>query len=154
MKRVVRNLTIILRCESLIARRRLAVARRQIVFIAFAGLVAVLGLVMLNVAAYQALAASLGAPLAAFLVALGNFAVAGVLALLAGREDAEGDVAAVAEVRDMAVADLEAELELAQEEVLAVVGDLRRIGRDPLGAASGLAMPLLAALLKHLGKSK
>lgn len=154
MKRIIRSASIILRTESLIAQRRLAVVRKQMVLVAFAGLIAVLGLVMLNVAAYQALVLEWGAPMAAFAVALANFVLAALLALMASRENAEKEIAGAIEVRNMAIDDLEAEIEGVQAEVQATVSDIRAIGRDPLGAATGLAVPLLMALLKSIGKSK
>lgn len=155
MKRIVRNASIILRTESLITQRRLAVARKQLTLVAFAGLVAVLGLVMLNVAAYQALQTSLGAPTAALIVAVVNFILAGGLLLWAGKANADAEIGAVTEVRDMAIADLESEIDEMKDEATAIIEDLRGIRRDPLGAmTSSLLLPLLSALLKSLRSEK
>lgn len=155
MKRIVRNASIILRTEGLITQRRLAVARKQLMLMAFAGLIAVLGLVMLNIAAYQALQTGLGAPMAALIVALVNFVLAGGLMLWASKANADTEISAVTEVRDMAVADLESELDEMKDEATAIIEDLRGMRRDPLGAmTSSLFLPLLSAILKNLRSDK
>ncbi|MEP2781928.1 MAG: hypothetical protein ABJP33_05830 [Pseudoruegeria sp.] len=151
MKRIIRSASIILRAERLIAQRRMAIARKQLTLVAFAGLVAIVGVVMLNVSAYQALLASLGAPLAALLIALANFVLAGGMVLWAGKANSDSEIASVAEVRDLAIADLEAELEDMKDEVTAIVEDIRGIRRDPFGVmTSNLLLPLLTTVLKSL----
>lgn len=153
MKRVTRNLTIVWRAERLIAQRRFAVIRKQTAAVAFAGMIAVFGLAMLDVAAFFALRPSLGAPLAALVVALANFVLAGLLAHWASGLSAENEIAPVAEVRDIALEDLEAEAEDLASEVRRAADDVRRVARDPLGAfAPGLVSPLLSAVLKALKK--
>lgn len=155
MKRIVRNTSIILRTQGLIAQRSLVVAHKKLALVLFAGLVALLGLLMLNVAAYQALQTPLGDPIAALIVAVVNFIIAAGLMLWAGKANADAEIYAVTEVRDMAVADLEAELDEMKDEATAIIEDLRGIRRDPLGAmTSSLLLPLLSAILKSLRSDK
>lgn len=153
MKRFSRNLSIILRAERLIARRQLAVMRRQIGLLAFAGLVAALGVVMLNVAAYLGLNKSIEPWAAALIVGAVNLGCAGALALWAGRMSAKSDVAPVTELRDMALEDLEQEIDATKDELVQIIADLRALRRDPLGAAtSHLLLPLITSLLGQLRK--
>jgi len=61
------------------------------------------------------------------------------------------ETAPVAEVRDLALEDLEAELQGAFDEAKQVADGIRRMGRDPLGQiAPGLAAALAKALIKNL----
>ena len=75
MNRISRNVSIIFRSERLIAQRRFAVLRRQTGFMAAAGIVAGIGLIMLNAAAYLALSTKVSTPLAALIVAIGAMEV-------------------------------------------------------------------------------
>jgi len=151
MNRITRNLSIILRSERLIAQRHMALLRRQTGLFAAAGLVAGLGIIMLNMAGYLALAGVMSKPMAALIVAGVNIAVAGLLAVIAGRSTADAETAPVAEVRDLALEDLEAELQVALDEVKQVADGIRRVGRDPLGQiAPGLVAALTKALIKNL----
>lgn len=149
MNRISRNISIALRAERLIAQRKMEVVRTQTGLMAAAGLVAGIGLIMVNVAAYYALTTKLSPQAAALIVALVNFALAVLLGVYAGRINAEADVRGATEVRDMAVEDLEAEIEDATREVQKVVSDVRQLVKNPLGAAlPGVVGPLANALLK------
>jgi len=151
MNRISRNVSIALRAERLIAQRRVAVLRSQTGLMAAAGLVAAIGLVMLNVAAFYALSTAFTPQGAALIVALANFTLAAIFGFWAGRINADADVQGAAEVRDMAIEDLEAEVELATREVRQAVADMRQFAKNPLGAT----MPaLVAALVSALAKSK
>jgi len=154
MNRISRNISIALRAERLIARRHMAVLRNQTGLLAAAGLVAGIGLIMVNVAAYFALSVSLSPQLAALIVAIANFLLAVVLAVSANRMSADADVQGATEVRDMAIEDLETEFTLAVTEVKEVATDIRQMVKNPLGAVlPGLVGPVAEALLKS-GKKK
>ncbi|PRY26157.1 hypothetical protein CLV78_101251 [Aliiruegeria haliotis] len=151
--RVARNLSVAMRAERVITRRRMAVLRSQTTLVAFAGLIAGIGVVMVNVGAFYWIAASLGKAAAGGIVALVNFGLAGVLALIAGRMSAEAELEPVIEVRDLAVEDIEAEVSDALSEVGEMADTLRRMARDPVGSAMpNLLAPLLSILLKSLRK--
>lgn len=151
MSRIVRNLSIVLRTEQIIARRRMEVLRRQTGLILAAALLGLIGLVTLNIAAFLGLETRISATGAALVVALVNLALAAILVLVAGRLNADAEVQPVTELRDLALTEIEAEVEGAAEEARAVAADLRRMARDPLGSAlPALAGPLMSLLLNTL----
>jgi len=154
MNRISRNISIVLRAERLIAQRHMTVIRNQTGLLAAAGLVAGIGLIMINVAAYFSLSASLSPQMAALIVAIANFGIAIVLAVAASRQSAEADVQGATEVRDMAIEDLEAEITLAVTEMKGVASDIQKMVKNPLGTVlPGLVVPLAETLLKS-GKKK
>ncbi|MGV6803939.1 MAG: hypothetical protein ACWA49_07015 [Ruegeria sp.] len=155
MSRISRNVSIILRTERLIAQRNMTVLAKRVGFFAAAGLATGLAIVMLNVAGYLALIAVMSKPLAALVIALVNLAVALVLASIANSISAEADTAPVAELRDIAISDIEAEVQDALDEARETVRDLRSVTRDPLGTlAPGLAGMIANAILRHLKSRK
>lgn len=153
MNRISRNLTILFRTERLIARRQMAVLRAQTGLVAFAGLVAGIAIIMLNVAIFYALGTVMAAQYAALLVALGNALVALVLVAIASRMSAEKELEPATEVRDMALAEIEADLNEVAEEARELTRNVSRMARDPLGTAlPALIGPLLSLLLKSKDK--
>jgi len=151
MNRISRNISIVLRSERLIAQRHLAVLRRQTGLMAAAGIAAGVGLIMLNVSAYLALSQVVSQPAAALIVGAVNIALAILLVSLAGKSNVEAETAPVAEVRDMALEDLEMEIRVAAEEAKAATDALKKMARDPLGAiAPGVAGSIAKAVIKNL----
>ncbi|MGR3661512.1 MAG: hypothetical protein ACU0CA_10075 [Paracoccaceae bacterium] len=148
MSRISRSLTTIYRTERLIARRSLAVLQNQIVLIALAGVVALIGLILVNVSLFYVLETRVSPAAASGILAVINIFFAGLLAAVAGRMNVENEIAPAVEVRDMAIADLEAEIEEASKEVRDIVNSLKGLGRDPLGSLSTLVLPLITAILK------
>ena len=155
MSRISRNVSIILRTERLIAQRNMTVLAKRTGFFAAAGLAAGLAVVMLNIAGYLALIAVMSMPLAALVVALVNLVVALVLGSIANSVSAEADTAPVAELRDIAIGDIEAEVQDMLADARETIHDLRTVSRDPLGTlAPGLAGVIARAVLKHLKNRK
>ncbi|MFA3915580.1 phage holin family protein [Ruegeria hyattellae] len=153
MSRITRNLSIIYRTERLITRRQMAVFQQQTGLMLFAALITGIGIIMLNVAAYQALSTVMESYLAAVVVALANLVLAAILASVASRLSAEKDVGPAIEMRDMAIAELETDLEEAVDEVRGIGRQVTQIARDPLGSAlPALIGPLLSILMKSAGK--
>jgi hypothetical protein len=151
--RIGRNINIALRAERVIASRRLAVMRTQTGMMAFAGLIAGIGTVMISVALFFWLAERYGNATAGLIVAAIDFLAAGVLVAVASRMSAERDLEPVIEVRDLALEDIEAEVEDALVEVGEIAEGLRQVTRDPLGAiGQGLLGPILTVLLKSIRK--
>lgn len=153
MNRIGRNLTIIYRTERLITRRQLAVLRQQTVLMALAGLAALAGLVLLNLTLYFVLAARVSPAGAAGLLTAGNLLLAGLLAMLAGRMNVDQEVAPAVEVRDLAIADIEDELEGMATEAREVVTAVKGLASNPLGSLTTLLVPVIAAALKNKGSS-
>lgn len=151
--RIGRNAHIALRAERVIARRRLAVIRTQTSLMAFAGVVAGIGVLMVNVGLFFWLAESYGKAAAGGLLALLNLGLAAVLALVASRMSAEQELEPVIEVRDLAMEDIEAEVADGLGEAKHLAENVRRIASDPFGAAgSSLLGPILSILMKSLKK--
>ncbi len=149
MSRLSRNLVTIYRTERLIARRRLAVLQQQTILMVLAGIAALAGLVALNVAIFFALDALMSSAGAAAVLAAGNLVLAALLVLFARRTSVEDEIAPAVEVRDMAIADVEGEMEEMATEAREVVQAVKSIGANPLGSLPALLVPLLTALLKN-----
>ncbi|MDJ0858656.1 MAG: hypothetical protein QNJ03_06235 [Dinoroseobacter sp.] len=153
MNRISRNISIIVRSERLIAQRRLAVLRRQTGMMAAAGVAGGVGLLMLNAAGYLALSTVVSPAAAALIVAIVNLAIAAILVSIATNTNAEADVAPVAEVRDLALEDLEAEIKDATDEARELADSVSRMVRDPLGlVGSGAIGAIATAVVKNLKK--
>jgi len=60
----------------------------------------------------------------------------------------EREIAPVVEVRDMAIADLEVEMQDLGSDVRQIVGSLKNIPTDPLGSLTTLLVPIITPLLK------
>ncbi|SFK59777.1 hypothetical protein [Shimia haliotis] len=147
--RISRNISIILRSERLIAQRHMAVFRKQTGLVAAALVAAGVGLVMLNVAGFLALSEVMSGASAALIVALVNLVLAIGLVLTAGNASVGEEVDAVAEVRDMALEDLEAEVRAAANEAKTATDAIRNMAKNPLGAITpGLASALAKAIVK------
>ncbi len=149
MSRLSRNLVTIYRTERLIARRRLAVMQQQTILMVLAGIAALAGLVALNVAIFFALETLMSSAGAAAVLAAGNLVFAALLVLFARRTNVEDEIAPAVEVRDMAIADVEDEMEEMATEAREVVQAVKSIGANPLGSLPALLVPLLTALLKN-----
>lgn len=148
MNRISRNITTIYRTESLIARRRLAVIQTQTILMVLAGLIAVIGLAFINVCFYFVLSEWLSPAASAGLLGGVNVVLAAVLASAAGQMNVEQEIAPAVEVRDMAISDLEAEIQSVGGDVRQVIGHLKSVPKDPFGSLITLLLPLLTSLLK------
>lgn len=145
--RIIRNVNMALRAERIMSRRRFAMLRSQTGYLAFAGLVGGIGLVMLNVGGFFWLAQSTGNAAAALIVAAANFLLAILLAFHASRLNIEGELEPVREVRDLAIEEIEAEVEEALGELTDVAENVRKMAKDPFGSAVQSVLPQLIAIL-------
>ena len=148
MNRISRNLSLVYKAERLIARRRFAVVQGQTVMMAISAIVGLIGLVLTNVAFFFVLEARMSPAAAAGILAAVNLGLAIVLATMASRLSAEREIAPAVEVRDMALAELEAEIDEATQEVRHLVDSVKNVRRDPLGSVSTLLVPVITAALK------
>ncbi|MEP2027603.1 MAG: hypothetical protein ABJI96_02700 [Paracoccaceae bacterium] len=148
MNRISRNLSTIYRTERLITRRRIAVVQQQTALMALAGLAALAGLILLNIAFYFVLTKWFSPAVAAGILAFINLVLAGLLATVAGRMSVEDEIAPAVEVRDMAISDLEVELEGMTVEARQTINAIKGLGSNPLGSISALLVPVLTAALK------
>lgn len=152
MKRIARNLTIIFRTERLIMRRKLAVAQRQTVLLALAGLAALAGLILLNITLYLVLAARVSPEASAGLLTVGNLLLAVLLSIISGRININEEIAPALEVQDLAIAEIEDDLEAMLNEARDAVGKVKSLGSNPLGSLSAILVPVVAAILKNKEK--
>lgn len=148
--RISRTLSVLLRAERLIAARRVAILRRQTGLMVMAGLFVGVAVVMLNVAAYLGLSEVMPEAWAALFVALGNLVIAVIMALIAGRMSGEGELGAATEMRDMALEELEIEVDDLVDELRGTARDVRQLARDPLGALLPGALGTLLNLLMSI----
>ncbi|MEP4033743.1 phage holin family protein [Roseibium polysiphoniae] len=162
MESTVRNLRIIWRAELLIIEAKLQVAAKKIGATAFAGLVLIFGLAMLNVAGFFALEEIWGPSYAALAVAGADFLVATILLLWASGLKTGPELELAKEVRDAGLEELEAKAEDLQEEIgrtrdelIGLKNSLTSFAKNPLdGALAGLLTPILTLLIKSMSKKK
>ncbi|MCA8880915.1 MAG: hypothetical protein KDA73_13395 [Rhodobacteraceae bacterium] len=147
MARLLRDVRIVLQSERLIAQRQFAVLRVQTGLLALAGGAAAVGVVMLNVAGFFALRTALGGGGAALVVALVDFLLAAILVAAAGRQSVERETKAAVEVRDMAIADIERELNGVVKEADLLRSQIQIFARDPGRVLLGGVVEAILALL-------
>lgn len=138
---IFRHVRILWRAESLIVEIKLRSAMRRASLVAFAGLISVFGLAMLNVAAYFALAPLWGDALAMLAVGIADFIIAGILVAVASREPVGRDLEFATELRDQALEGIETETKVATE----------RLVHRPVefaGSLSGILLSLLTGYLR------
>lgn len=155
MEHLIRSLKVLWRSERLLAEYQLNQATQRIQFNALAALVAVFGLVMLSIAAFFALVPYWGNALAALAVAGADLLLAVVLILYARSLRLSPEVEMVREVRNMALNDIEEELDLVEAEIVAVKDGVKKFMHHPVDMLlPGAIGPLLNAVLKGLGSAK
>ena len=162
MQNATRNLKIIWRTQALISERRLADLARKGTIYAAAGVLALFGIAMLDVAAYLWLSTKMEPALAAMIVAVGNFLLAALMLLFANTSSRSEEIAMAREVQDIALKDMEAEAERVQKEFRAIRNDFRQTReqvksavRDPASLITPqLLLPVISAALKAFKKSR
>ncbi len=155
MKRVARSLRILWRAESQLGAIRVAGLMKKAGMLAFAALVGVFGVAMLDIAAFFALLPQWGYSGAALAVALGNFVLAIVVFVLAQAVKPGVEVQMLSEVRDMALEDLEAEVAGVETAIVHARKEILDLVRHPLSAlAPGVLLPLLKSVVSGLRASK
>lgn len=160
MDHLISNLRVLWRAEQIVAELQLRRMVARTGLVAFAALIAVFGLAMLNLAAYLALDPRVGPVVAALMVGFGDLLLAAIALLVAGRSTAGRDLDVAMEVREVAFDAVQADVRSLAGEVTAVRRDLLGLGRsvggfirNPLdGALPGLLLPLATFLLRQLRK--
>jgi hypothetical protein len=148
---VFRHLRVLWRAERIIAETRLRVLLRRSLLYAFAGLIAVFGLAMLNVAAYFFLRTYWGPIWAALAAALGDLVIALVMVLIALAIRPGPELPAALELRDISMQGLEAELGPLQDRF----AWLSRAARDPFDTVlPAILIPLITSIMRGLRKGK
>jgi len=155
MEHFARSLNIAWRSERLLINHELRLALQKTQLNALAGLVGVLGLVMISLAMFFALAPHLGESLAALCVGAIDLVLTVLLICWAGSLKPAPEVRLVREVRDMAFADIEEELSLAEAEVTALKKEVYAFARNPLDTLLPNAIgPLLEAVARGIASKE
>jgi hypothetical protein len=145
------HLRILCRVESTIIEIRLRAMMRRSGLYAFAGLIALFGLAMLNVAFFFALEPHLGTMWAAFAVAGGDFVLALLAILIAAATGPGPELNTALELRAAAIEGLEAEFDALQESL----AWFSRAARNPINTAlPAVIIPLVTAIIRGLRKHK
>jgi hypothetical protein len=147
MQAMLRDLRILWRAERIIAEAQLRLVFRRTALAAAAGLIALVGLAMLNVTGFLALAPIWGAAWAAFALALADLVIAGIVltVALAARTGPEYDLAI--ELRDLSMTELEKEFASSTKNPLGALSG--GSGGDPLEKILPVVlMPLLTAAVR------
>ncbi|HML08683.1 MAG TPA: phage holin family protein [Xanthobacteraceae bacterium] len=159
---LVQNLHLLRKADSLIARIWLHVIARRFGLFVFAGLIAVFGLGMANVAGFYALQASVGPVWAAAIVAVVDFVLAAIVAV-AGKNCKPGDEIELAlEIRRMAIdsikadaRDLKVSIDALGQEVRDIKNSVAGFVRNPLDAAAQrLLIPAAVSIIRGLRPKK
>jgi hypothetical protein len=160
MDNLIRHLRILWRAESIIADIYLRLLVKRSGLISFAGLIAVFGLLMLNVAGYLALEQIWSPVWAAVTMSMVDFVVALLLIVAAARSKPGRELDLALEVRGIAFRGLETEASAVQAELAAVRDEFRdakanlaRFVKHPLDTAlPALIAPLGSIVLNSLKK--
>ncbi|MXU65657.1 hypothetical protein [Oceanomicrobium pacificus] len=128
-----RNLTLLWRSQSIILNYMAKAMARSIALTAVALLVGFFGLVMLNMAGFYWLRDIWGPPGAAIGMAFIDFAIAAILLWAASRAADPQALEPAREVRDMAMAAVEADIDLMVEEVNQLRAEVLSIRDDVKG---------------------
>ena len=132
---------------------KLRVVTHKIILGAIAALAGLFGLGMLNLAAFFALQVHMGPAGSALIVAVANLVFAGILVSIASKLAPGPEVKIVEEVREIALADIEAEaqavqneLRMVRDEIMSMQASVSRLLHNPLELLAPKAIvPLIAA---------
>ena len=155
MEHLARSLKMVWRSERLLRENEFRLTLQKVQLSALAGLVGIFGLVMISMAVFFALVPHLGQALAALCVGGVDLVLAILLIVWAGSLKPSPEVELVKEVRDMALADVEEEVSLAQAEVVALKNEVHGFIRNPLDTLLPGAMgPLLGAMGRSIASPR
>ena len=159
---LLRDLQVLRKADLLIAKIWLNVVLRRSGLVAFAGLIAVFGLGMANVAGFYGLQAPLGSVWAATIMALADLAIAGIVLLVASKTQPGRELELALDVRKMAIEslqtnarDLTITVESIGNEVKAVKANITQLVQNPLDvAAQKLLIPAALSILRGMRSKK
>ena len=150
------KLQILARSELALAQLRTRRTMSRAVLFIVAVVFALLGLGMINFAAYQALVVNYGTALAALYVALADMALTVIIILVAQRAGpSENEEKLARELRDYAYSELNGDINQVKSDFAEITSDVKQI-RSGFSAFSGGAVsgltPLLSLLIKTIKK--
>jgi hypothetical protein len=148
------KLQVLTRAELALAQIRLLRSLKQAAWLACAGLVGLVALALLDVAAYHALVPSRGPAVAALLIAIANGVAAGVFVAVAqkiGASNTEEKLAA--QMRDLAAAEINADVEQVRSELAEISDSVRKV-RTGLSAVSTVPFEMVTLVVGNLLRSR
>jgi hypothetical protein len=157
---LIHDLQVLRKADFLIGKIWVTVLVRRVGLSAFAGLIGVFGLGMMNVAGYNALQQSIGAVWAATAMAILDFAIAAVVLLVAAKSGPGSEMDSALEVRRTAIdsiqgnaRDLALTLNSLGDEIRGVRENVASLMHNPLDVVSEkLLVPAALSLLRGLHK--
>ena len=155
---LVRDFQVLRKADILIGRIWVNVIARRFALFAFAGLIAVFGLGMANVAGFYALQASVGPVWAAAIVAVVDLAIAAVVLLVAANSRPGPEIDLALDVRKMAVEaiqtdarDLKLTVDALGQQIREVKANIVGFAHNPLDAAAQkLLIPAALSIIKGM----
>ena len=138
MQRVIHHIRLLWRSELEVAEARLFAIVRRSIFLLLAGLIALAGLCMLNVAAFFMLEARYGPVWAAIAMALGDFVIALAVAGIASASRSGSRLQAALDHRQEAISGIEDEFSALRDQI----------------ALPLVLIPLITAIIRGLRKNK
>jgi hypothetical protein len=151
LQRIFRHVRDLWRVEGTIAQARFGLTMRRSVLYALAGLIAVFGLGMLNVAAFFAFQSWWGPVWAAVAAAIGDFAVAAVVAAIALTAKPGAHLDSALETRQSALDGIDAEIATLQHPLSWLSGTARSSIDTALPA---ILIPLVTAIVRGMRRKK
>jgi len=159
---LLRDLQVLRKADFLLGKIWLSVLARRFGLYAFAGLIAVFGLGMANVAGFYALQGSFGPIWDSVIVAIADFVIAAVVSLIAGNARPGPEIDLAMDVRKMAIdsiqvdaRDLKIVLDSVTQELRGVKETLTGLVHNPLDtAAQKLLIPAALSIVKGLRSRK
>jgi hypothetical protein len=138
LQRLIRHIRVLMRVQSGIAEARLRLLARRSILLLLAGLIALFGLCMLNVAAFFALRSLWGPVWAAATMAAGDFVIAIVVGAIAVAAKSSAELRAALELRQAAIDGIEEEFSGLRDQISL-----------PL-----VLIPLITAIIRGVRKNK
>ena len=159
---LVRDLQVLRKADLLIGKIWLAMFARRLGLSALAGLIAVFGLAMANLAAYHALQQLIGIIWSATAMAVVDLAIAAIVLLIAKNSRPGAEIDMAFEMRRMAVDSMQENARQLKLSVDAIAGEVRTVKENvaavvhnPLDAAAEkLLVPAVLSILKGLRSKK
>jgi hypothetical protein len=158
----IRDLRLLLKADALIGKIWVRSMVRQFGLFAFAGLIAVFGLAMADVAGFYALQASLGPIGAAALMAIGDFVLAAIVMLIGRNSQPGSEIDQAFDIRKMAIESLEVDarelkvtVDTLGQEIQGAKDSIVGFLQNPLDAAvQDLLIPAATSIIREFRSKK
>jgi hypothetical protein len=159
---LIRDLRLLLKADALIGKIWVRSMVRQFGLFAFAGLIAVFGLAMADVAGFYALRTSLGPIWAAALMAIGDFVLAAIVMLMGRSCQREPEIDLAFDVRKIAIESIQADardprgtIDALGQEIQKAKDSIVGFVQNPLDAAvQKLLIPAATSVIRALRSRK